>query len=213
MALTLFALGTAMLLISRSARSEGNRVEDRPSNVLPTAWFLVLTSTLAIQSGFAWFADANTMPAIICVLVLPCLLIFPADTGRPVRIMGLIIVTAGACCLILSGLSDQDSGGSELGKPGGDDFRPVIVFDDVSRNKELMARARACEANLELAMLRSTEDGRKYADEDPAAMTALLSEVASIIRTLERNGGSNASTALRLARLEANVDARTPRPE
>ena len=213
MALTLFALGTAMLLISRLAQNDGKQTEDETSSGSRTAWFLVLTSTLAIQSGFGWFADANAMPAIICVLVLPCLLIFPGNTKPPVRIMGMIMVTAGACCLILSGLSAQDFDENESGSPGGDGSRPVILFDDVSRNKELMARARACEANIELAMLRLNEDERKPADEGPASMTALQSEVESIIRTLERNEGSNASTALRLARLESRVEARTTRPE
>ena len=87
---------------------------------------------------------------------------------------------------------------------------PMIIFDDVSRRQELLARARACEVELELRVMQATKIEPPTGDTRMRALDALREEAMSIIRTLESTEGSSASSELRLSRLEAKVWSEAP---
>ena len=201
MGMTLFSLAGAMLLISKLVRtnpgptSAGGHV---------TVWILGITTGLALVSGYAWFRNADTMPALICALTMPFLFLFPGTTHIPVRVMGILMIAAGASCLI--GLATGGAGAMNgvetrgAGRPG-----PLIIFDDASRRQELLARVRACEIQLDIAMLRDTGDDASEAKENAPNLASLKAEVDSILRMLETADGASAPTELRLARLESRI--------
>ena len=203
MAMTLFSLAGAMLLISKLVRtntgptSAGGHV---------TVWILGITTALALVSGYALFRNADTMPALICALTLPFLILFPGTPRMPVRVIGILMITAGASCLIgLSNGAEKDLDGAmtrESGRPGA-----LIIFDDESRRQELLARVRACEIQLDIAMLRDTRNHESEAKQNSPTLTSLKAEVDSILRMLETTDGASAPTALRLARLESRIRA------
>ncbi len=203
MGMTLFSLAGAMLLISKLVRT-GKGPTRAGSDV--TVWILGITTGLALLSGYAWFRNADTMPALICALTTPFLFLFPGTTRMPVRVVGILMITAGASCLI--GLATGGAGdlnGAETrgaGRPG-----PLIIFDDASRRQELLARVRACEIQLNIAMLRDTGDDASKREENAPNLASLKAEVESILRMLETADGASAPTALRLARLESRIRA------
>ena len=199
----LFSLAGAMLLISKLVRTDTGptRTGDHV-----TVWILGLTTGLALVSGYAWFRNADIMPALICALTLPFLFLFSGTTRMPVRAMGILMTTAGASCLIglaNGGAEDMNGAGTRgAGRPG-----PLVIFDDESRRRELLARVRACEAQLDIRLLRSARNDESEAKQDAPTLTSLKEEVDSIFRMLETVDGASAPTALRLARLESRIRA------
>lgn len=201
MAMTLFSLAGAMLLISKLVRT-GTGSTEAGRHV--TVWILGITTGLALVSGYAWFRNADTMPALICALTMPFLFLFPGTTHMPVRVTGILMITAGASCLIGLGTGDaEDMSGARTRGAGGPG--PLIIFDDASRRQELLARVRACEIQLNIAMLRDTGDDASEAKENAPNLASLKAEVDSILRMLETADGASAPTELRLARLESRI--------
>ena len=87
MGLTLFSLATAMVLISRLARTgtSGPKIEPgRPPKA--SLWFLMLTTGLALIAAYAWFRESSIAPALICALTIPFLWAFPGTRHRPSRV-------------------------------------------------------------------------------------------------------------------------------
>lgn len=203
MGMTLFSLAGAMILISKLVRTDTGPTK---SGRHVTVWILGITTTLALVSGYAWFKNENTMPALVCALTLPFLFLFPGTTRVPVRVTGILMVTAGASCLIglaTGGAEDMDGAGMRgAGRPG-----PLIIFDDESRRQELLARVRACEIQLEIGMLRNARNDESETGQKSPTLAVLKAEVDSILRMLETADGASAPTALRLARLESRIRA------
>ena len=201
MAMTLFSLAGAMLLISKLVRTNPGPTK---AGRHVTVWILGITTGLALVSGYAWFRNADTMPALICALTIPFLFLFPGTTHMPVRVTGILMITAGASCLIgLATDGARNMNGAETrgsGRPG-----PLIIFDDASRRQELLARVRACEIQLNIAMLRDTGDDASEAKDNAPNLASLKAEVDSILRMLETADGASAPTELRLARLESRI--------
>ena len=203
MAMTLFSLAGAMLLISKLVRTDTGTAR---SERHVAASVLSLTTALALVSGYAWFRNADAMPAVICALTLPFLFLFPGTINAPVRVMGILMVTAGAACLIglaTRGADDLDGAGTRAGGRLG----PLIIFDDESRRQELRARVRACEVQLEIRMLQSSGKDEPDAGMNSPTLASLKSEVESISRMLETVEGAGPPTAVRIARLEARIKA------
>ena len=203
MGMTLFTLACAMLLISKLVRTDTGPTK---AGRHVTAWVLGLATALALASGYAWLRNADTMPALICMLTLPFLFLFPGTINGSVRVVGVLMIMAGASCLIgllNGGTGDIEGAGTRgVGRPG-----PLIIFDDESRRQELLARVRACEVQLDIRMLQSTENDESNTTVDSPTLASLKSEVESITRMLETVDGASPPTAIRIARLEAGIQA------
>ncbi|MBB49081.1 MAG: hypothetical protein CMJ33_11200 [Phycisphaerae bacterium] len=204
MGMTLLSLATAMLLISRLARTGTNLPKtDAGRGWSASIWILTLTTILALLAGYAWFRESAAAPALICALTLPFMFVFSGTHRRPVRVAGMMMVTAGSSCLLgLWWMPREHTSGDQVdanGRPA-----PMIIFDDASRRQELLARARACEVELDIRMMQGVQI-ESSEEADGAALGSLMEEAQSIIRTLERTEGSTAPSALRLSRLEARL--------
>ena len=205
MGMTLLSLATAMLLISRLVRTGTNVPKaDAVRESSGSIWILTLTTILALIAGYAWFRESAAAPALVCALTLPFLLVFPGTPRRPVRVAGMMMVTAGSSCLLgLWWMPREYTSGDQL--DANSSPAPMILFDDASRRQELLARARACEVELDIRMMQGAQTESPEDDAGRAALRSLMEEAQSIIRALERTEGSTAPSALRLSRLEARV--------
>ena len=207
MGMTLLSLATAMLLISRLARTGTNVPKtDAGRGSSASIWMLTLTTILALIAGYAWFRESAAAPALICALTLPFLFVFPSTPRRAVRVAGMMMVTAGGLCLLGPWwMPSEHTSGDQVdanSRPA-----PMIIFDDASRRQELLARARACEIELDIRIREGARIESPKDEADPTALKSLMAEARSIIRALETTEGSTNTSALRLARLETRVRA------
>jgi hypothetical protein len=200
MTFTILSLATAMFLISKAARTDPKGSTDESTRHDCTLSLLVCTSILAGLSGYALYASADITPAIICVFVIPFLVFLPGTRNKFVRFLGLALVSVGGMFLFLPpNAFNQDGAMSTRQALEGERPAPLIVFDDISRNKELLARARALESELDV-MISGQSSARMN-----SLLPAMKAEVESIIRLLKSGTGEAGSTALRLARLESSL--------
>lgn len=201
MIMTILALALAMLLIAKLAHDAAGRTKDEPETKPEWPQHVLLAAMLAVLSGYAWAIEADSMPALVCLLALPFPIFMPGRGIPSERIASIALISAGAALLLFTpGALNSEKGTTE----------PILIFDDLSRTKELRARAKACETTIEVIMLQRRERGDEKSADDIASLSALKLEVESIIRMLERGEGTTAPTDLRLSRLEAVIETEFP---